>query len=306
MMGLFAMLGGFLFGSFFGAETVLEPLWPIFAHTINGEHNAYRTIHMLKLSIEIGAIQIAMGIFLSLYSKIKHREKREAIVSLSYLWLYLGFITLLFGVSYNDVNSWFSAEGTVNLWLPIVGIGAGTGNNGVYPLLPFTPLVFTLLAFVAPLAIMAITSFMGKMDGVVHFLESAIGMISHTVSYARIFALNTVHIILSGVFFTLPGIINIPMPPLTLFGVVIIPELVLHNGEMVAPFLPLLGAVIGSIIVGLLEGLLAFMHTLRLHMVEWYSKFYHAGGTEFAPFKIVRHHTAAAPLIAPAAALPTN
>ncbi|MBE0525724.1 MAG: hypothetical protein IH631_02195, partial [Candidatus Thorarchaeota archaeon] len=38
MMGIFAIFGGFLFGSFFGAETVFEPIWPTFAHYINDEH----------------------------------------------------------------------------------------------------------------------------------------------------------------------------------------------------------------------------------------------------------------------------
>ena len=47
-----------------------------------------------------------------------------------------------------------------------------------------------------------------------------------------------------------------------------------------------------TFIVGILEGLLAFMHTLRLHFVEWFSKFYHAGGIEFMPFSAKRIHTA--------------
>jgi vacuolar-type H+-ATPase subunit I/STV1 len=54
----------------------------------------------------------------------------------------------------------------------------------------------------------------------------------------------------------------------------------------------LLGAIIGTFIVGILEGMLAFMHTLRLHFVEWFSKFFHAGGIAFAPFKADRIHTA--------------
>lgn len=285
MMGIFAMIGGLLFGSMFGAE-VIEPLWPAFAHTINGEHNPYRTTHMLKLSIEIGAIQIALGIFLNLYNKLKHHDKRGAIIAFSYLWLYLGFINLLFGVSYSSIGDWFSANGSVNLWLPIIGIGYGTGNNGVYPTLPVSPLLFTLLAFIVPFVIMTIASLMGGMDGFVHFLEYAIGMISHTVSYARIFALNTVHMILSMVFFRLIDgdnpLIVIPLPEVTLFGIDLI-----HSGAVI----PLIGAIVGTIIVGLLEGLLAFMHTLRLHMVEWYSKFYHAGGIEFRPFRAERVHT---------------
>ncbi|MHA2358930.1 MAG: V-type ATP synthase subunit I [Candidatus Thorarchaeota archaeon] len=292
MMGIFAILGGFLFGSFFGAETVFEPLWPTFAHYIDDGHghliaNPYRATHMLKLSIEIGAIHIMLGIILNIYNKFKHREMSGLVVGVSYLWLYYGFINLLFGVSYSSVGDWFSATGQVNLWV-------------------IAPLIFSLSAFIVPMVIMALASFKGGMDGFVLFLEYAIGMISHTVSYARIFALNTVHIILSGVFFSLiPAIIYIPFPELSLFGVELIPAEVHSNDPMAphGPHLPLLGAIIGTFIVGILEGLLAFMHTLRLHFVEWFSKFYHAGGIEFQPFSAKRLHTVRA--VQQAVATPT-
>jgi V/A-type H+-transporting ATPase subunit I len=299
MMGIFAMIGGFLFGSFFGAETVFEPLWPTFAHYIDDGHghlikNPYRAAHMLKLSIEIGAIHIMLGILLNIYTKLKHHERREALVGVSYFVLYFGFINLLFGVSYSSINEWFSNVGQVFLWVPIAGIGYGTGNNGVYLASGIAPLTFSLFTFIVPMIIMAIASFRGGMDGAVLFLEYAIGMISHTVSYARIFALNTVHIILSGVFFTLiPEIIFIPFPELHLFGVELIPAHVhAHTPNAPdTPHLPLVGAIIGTFIVGILEGLLAFMHTLRLHFVEWFSKFFHAGGIAFAPFKVIRKYT---------------
>ncbi|MFW9788527.1 MAG: V-type ATP synthase subunit I [Candidatus Thorarchaeota archaeon] len=291
MMGIFAMLGGFLFGSFFGAETVIEPLWPVFAHT-----DPNRSTHMLKLSIEVGVIHISLGIILSLYNELKHKNMRKALISASYLWMYIGFIILLFGVSYNSIGNWFSSSGTVSLWVPIIGIGYGTGtHNPFYPVLPIAPMTFSLLMFIVPLVIMLISSLIGKMDGVVHLLESVIGMISHTVSYARIFALNTVHIILSSVFISLPAIITITFNPVSIFGVEIIPHEVYYHAteEMGAPSLPLLGAFIGTLIVGILEGLLGFMHTLRLHFVEWFSKFYHAGGIEFQPFCMKRLHTMA-------------
>lgn len=307
LMGVFAILGGFLFGSFFGAETVIEPLWPVFSHTDEfGHENVFRSAHMLKLSVEVGALHIMLGIILNLYNKLKHRDYKEAVVAGSYLWLYYGFINLIFGVSYSNVNSWFNATGSVNLWVPIAGIGYGIGDNGVYPTLPIAPLVFSTMVFILPMVLMAISSFLSGMDGVVEFLEYSIGMISHTVSYARIFALNTVHIILSGVFISLlPAIVEIPIPPLELFGVEIIPHQIWHDGHLVAPYLPLLGAIIGSLIVGILEGLLAFMHTLRLHFVEWFSKFYHAGGVEFRPYALKRIHTKPALVEALASNVPT-
>ncbi|MFW9805684.1 MAG: V-type ATP synthase subunit I [Candidatus Thorarchaeota archaeon] len=313
MMGIFAMLGGFLFGSFFGAETVIEPLWPIFSHS-----DPSRSTHMLKLSIEVGVIHISLGILLALYNELKHKHMRKALINLSYFIMYFGFIILIFGVSYNSVGNWFLTTGTVSLWLPIIGIGYGTGaHNPFYPVLPIAPMYFTLIMFITPLVIMLLASFKGGMDGVVHLLESVIGMISHTVSYARIFALNTVHIILSSVFITmLPAIIYIPFPHFSLFGLEIIPHYV-HTTDVLAPgyneltheavaYLPLLGGIIGTLIVGILEGLLGFMHTLRLHFVEWFSKFYHAGGVEFKPFRANRLHTTKVTADAIAANIPAS
>jgi V/A-type H+-transporting ATPase subunit I len=49
--------------------------------------------------------------------------------------------------------------------------------------------------------------------------------------------------------------------------------------------------VFGNLFVLALEGLIVFIHTLRLHFYEWFSKFYAGTGIEFSPFKQKFTHT---------------
>ncbi len=43
--------------------------------------------------------------------------------------------------------------------------------------------------------------------------------------------------------------------------------------------------VAGNFFVIALEGLIVFIHTLRLHFYEWFSRFYKGTGTTFSPFR---------------------
>jgi len=93
---------------------------------------------------------------------------------------------------------------------------------------------------------------LGYGEGGLHLMEVFIGVGSNTLSYLRIWALNLADFAVKFAFFTSFGIF---------------------------------GAVFGNILVMILEGLIVFVQTLRLHWVEWFGKFYEGTGHPFAPYQ---------------------
>ena len=61
----------------------------------------------------------------------------------------------------------------------------------------------------------------------------------------------------------------------------------------------------GCLIVIPLEGLLSFIHTLRLHFVEWFSKWYFGEGHVFEPFAFERLYTEVPEIIVKPVVQPT-
>ena len=151
------------------------------------------------------------------------------------------------------------------LWLLLGGLFMWAYWGGISSIsMWFSEGVLTLvgLVFLPLILIVLFTGIVeGFMEGIGFGVEVFAETLSHTLSYCRLMALGLVHSVMNNLFLVLGGV---------------------EHGVFPLSSIPII--LIGTILVMTVEGLIVFVHSLRLHWIEWFSKFYSGEGTPFKPF----------------------
>ena len=235
----------------FFGQKIFPPLW----------FSPFESVFsFLIFALIVGIVQIISGIVLEMVNfTIKHNIADALLTALPKIGFFIGGVYLIYSCQLN-FGAWFSG--------PILA-----------PVIPFVILIIGKPAY---LAVAKPKRHAGgehaEMDTVSGRLfeggDLVTRLLSNTISYSRILALLMAHWALLLVTYTIAGLINPTASP-SILGFVLAGIII----------------VFGNIFVLALEGLIVFIHTLRLHFYEWFSKFYAGTGTEFNPFKQKFNHT---------------
>ncbi|MCW3998694.1 MAG: hypothetical protein NWE93_00460 [Candidatus Bathyarchaeota archaeon] len=255
--GIGAMAAGLVFGECFGRE-LIPALWfsPV-PHVAGGAealaHASTTVFNFLIFALMVGVVQIISGLIIEGANfALKHQYIDTFLTSAPKIGFYIGGIWLI--ATYQlDFAAWLAG--------PILA-----------PIIPFAILVAgkpLYLMIAKPKVAHASEhaesdTFVGRLFEGGDFFTS---LLSNTISYSRILALLMAHWALLLVTYTVAELIA-PAGS-GILGVVLAGVIV----------------VFGNIAVMALEGLIVFIHTLRLHFYEWFSKFYGGTGVEFKAFK---------------------
>lgn len=115
----------------------------------------------------------------------------------------------------------------------------------------------------------------------IHTIEFALGAVSNTASYLRLWALSLAHAQLSEVFWSMTMEVLFTLSTEG-SAMQLIHKVLINTGIAFVPIFAVWFCATVGVLLGM-ESLSAFLHALRLHWVEFQNKFYKGDGHMFAP-----------------------
>jgi len=284
-LGIGGLIFGFIYGELFGYESWFEavfgyrppPLrielgaagvWIISPLTEEAPlSNAFHTI------LQIGPFRILTGVLEGEGPRI------NPLMAFFKLAIVVGVFQILLGILMSIVNNLLRRDIFEALSGPVLWFWAYCGfayllltyketaiQLIMHPDLSSAAGLITVFGFYTPfILIFTIKTALHRVVGFGESMEMFLSSISHTLSYLRILALKLVHTAISQ----------------------LAPEYIIVVTNMKATALNIILFLVITLLILSLESLLAFLHTLRLHWVEWFMKFYAGGGRKFQPFSIL-------------------
>ncbi|MCS7142223.1 MAG: hypothetical protein NZ920_00285 [Aigarchaeota archaeon] len=264
LLGSSATIGGLLIQEAFGFSLSgmfpFPPVIKLLDHSQghgSASFNVGAVLLMFQFALLLGFTHVTIGLILSTYTYLKKREFAEGITKGISTVMY--FFGLLFGIAFVGAGG-FDEILTSNNPAPLLGVPAGQIGSIAVPALIAC---IILLLISKPILMYSGIGHREKIGSVIgasgmELMENILSFISNTLSYLRLVILLLVHIVLMLLVNSALGI-----------GIAGIPILVIGNMGVIA-----------------LEGMVAFLQALRLHVYEFFTKFYEGAGTPFQPLLI--------------------
>ncbi|MHB1908782.1 MAG: V-type ATP synthase subunit I [Nitrososphaerales archaeon] len=258
LSGISASIFGLIAGEFFGFELPhylelaqyvgLEPLKAAISPS-NPDGLAFNSatvFFFIKLAIYIGIVQLYIGLFVGLYNRVRTRDYWHILAStLPTIVGYTFFVILAF--AFKDLHFSVSA---------LFSLSSFQGDIGLFGLIGAIVWLFVAGPVLAKTG--KIHGTIGSELGIagMEFLEWVVSkFVANTVSYVRLAILLVVHA-------ALLAATNLLW--FTYHSYAVVPALVILN-----------------LLIFAFEGLIVYVQALRLHLYEFFSKFYVGTGTEF-------------------------
>jgi V/A-type H+-transporting ATPase subunit I len=250
---------GLLFSEFLGFSLPWPPI--IFSRHLNiGGHAAAHgpaIPELMVLSVWIGVAHITLGRIFGIINHARQDHGRHRTLT---VMANLGWLCVMWGIL---VLIWS------NFALPLMPDLTGV---------PATGIGLNLAGILGAVILVLGVVFIAR-DSVLEVIELPT-IVSHVLSYARLVAvgLSSVAIALVVNFIAIGMMIEPQLEDLTPVGIVVI----------IAGVATFLIGHAGNLALGLLGG---GLHSIRLHYVEWFTKFYKGGGEKFQPLGMERVFT---------------